>query len=135
MYIYHSMEVPKNAINVSGYFTWMGNDGIARTKVKPDIDITLEMAVENTTVVSSFYKDKKFPILIDARGIKSMSREARDHFSTRGRDSKTNSFGIVIKSPLSRVIGNFFLGINKPTVPTKLFDNEEDAIEWLKNHL
>lgn len=129
------MEVPKNAINVTGYWTWMGSDGIARTKVKPEIDITINHALENTEVVTSFYVDKKFPILIDARGIKSMTREAREHFSTRGRDSKTNAFGIVIKSPLSRVVGNFFLGLNKPAVPTKLFDNESDAIEWLKNHL
>jgi hypothetical protein len=129
------MEVPKNAINVTGYWTWMGDDGIARTKVKPNVDITLEYALENTKAVSSFYVDKKFPILIDSRGIKSMSREAREHFSTRCRDTKTNAFGIVIKSPLSRVVGNFFLGINKPAVPTRLFDNENDAIEWLKNHL
>ncbi len=129
------MEVPKNAINVTGYWTWMGEDGIARTKVKPDIDITLNHALENTEVVTSFFKDKRFPILIDSRGIKSMSREAREHFSTRGRDSKTNAFGIVIKSPLSRVVGNFFLGINKPAVPTRLFDNEHDAVEWLKQHL
>jgi hypothetical protein len=129
------MEVPKNAINVTGYWTWMGEDGIARTKVKPEIDITLNHALENTEAVTSLYIDKKFPILIDSRGIKSMSRDAREHFSTRGRDSKTNAFGIVIKSPLSRVVGNFFLGLNKPAVPTRLFDNEHDALEWLKQHL
>jgi hypothetical protein len=129
------MEVPQDAISVKGYWTWMGKDGIARTKVKPHIDITINDAIENTEVVTSFFKDKKFPIMIDARGIKSMSREAREHFSTHGRDSKTNSFGIIIKSPLSRVIGNFFLGLNKPAVPTRLFDNENDALEWLKKHL
>lgn len=126
------MEIPENAINITGYYTWMGNDGIARTSVKPNIDITLEMALENTAVVSSFYKDKKFPILIDSRNIKSMSYEARRHFSVRGRDTKTNAFGIVIGSSISRVLGNFYLGINKPAVPTKLFDNEADAINWLK---
>ena len=125
------MEVPKNAISVTGYWTWMGEDGIMRTKVKPNIEITLTLAIENTNAVNSFYTDKKFPILIDSRGIKSMSREAREHFSARGRDPKTNAFGIIIKSPLSRVIGNFFLGLNKPAVPTRLFDNENDAIEWL----
>lgn len=129
------MEVPKNALELSCYWTWMGEDGIARTKVKPKVEITLEDAIENTKAVTSFYKDKKFPILIDSRGIKSMSREAREHFSARGRDSKTCAYGIVIKSPLSRVVGNFFLGINNPVVPTRLFDNEEKAIEWLKNHL
>ncbi|MFN8116445.1 MAG: hypothetical protein U0W65_10045 [Bacteroidia bacterium] len=126
------MEIPKYANDLKGYYTWMGEDGIARTSVKPNIDIVLEHAVENSAVVTSFFKEKKFPILIDARNIKSMSYEARHHFSAHGRETKTNAFGIIIGSPISRVLGNFYLGINKPAVPTKLFDNEHDATEWLK---
>lgn len=126
------MQIPATATELQGYFTWMGEDGIARTRVKPNVDITLDMAIENTKVVTSFYTDKKFPILIDSRGIKSMSYEARKHFSARGRDTKTSAFGIVIGSTVSRVLGNFYLGINKPAVPTKLFDSEEAALEWLK---
>lgn len=129
------MEVPKNAISIAAYWTWMDKDGIARTKVKPHIDITLNHALENTEAVSALNIDKKFPILIDARGIKSMSREAREHFSGNGREVSTIAFGIIIKSPLSRVIGNFFLGVNKPSVPTRLFDNEQDAVDWLKQYV
>lgn len=126
------MQIPNHAIEITGYFTWMGEDGIARTSVKPNLDITLEYAKENTVVVTSFYKGSKFPILIDARPIKSMSYEARHHFSAQGRETKTNAFGIIIGSSISRVLGNFYLGINKPAVPTKLFDNETDAIKWLQ---
>ncbi len=129
------MEIPKNAINVTCYWTWMGEDGIARTKVKPNSEIILEHAAENSKAVNSLFTDKKFPIMIDARGIRSMTREAREFFSTRGRDTNTCAFGIIIKSPLSRTVGNFFLGLNKPAVPTRLFDNETDAVEWLKNHV
>jgi len=129
------MQIPPNATEVKKYFTWMGEDGICRTKVKEDAEISLDDAMENTVVVTSFFKDKKFPIMIDARGIKSMSREARSHFSAHGRDSKTNAFDIIIKSPISRVVGNFFLGISKPSVPTKLFENEEDAKHWLQTFI
>jgi hypothetical protein len=129
------MEVPENAINVTCYWTWMGKDGIARTKVKPNSEISLNHAMENSKAVNSLIEDKKFPILIDARGIRSMTRDAREFFSTRGRDTNTCAFGIIIKSPISRTVGNFFLGINKPAVPTRLFDNEENAVEWLKHHL
>ena len=100
---------------------------------KPNIEITLEYALENTKVVSSFYKGEKFPLMIDSRPIKSMTHDARQHFSVRGRDTKTCAFGIIIGSSISRVLGNFYLRINKPTVPTKLFDNEIDAIKWLKH--
>ncbi len=110
----------------------MGDDGIARTCVKPGIDITLEHAVENSNLVNGLFVDRKFPIMIDSRSIKSMSYEARHHFSVRGRETNTCAFGIIIGSTISRVLGNFYLGINKPTVPTKLFDKEEAALAWLK---
>ncbi len=126
------MQIPENVIEIEAYYTWMGDDGIARTCVKPNIDVTLDHAVENSKAVTSLFKGAKFPLLIDARNIKSMSYEARHHFSARGRDIKTNAFGIVIGSSISRVLGNFYLGINKPVVPTKLFDNEVAAAQWLK---
>jgi hypothetical protein len=129
------MQIPKEATEVEGYFTWMGEDGIARTSVKSGISITLAHALENSNVVNSLLSDKKFPILIDSRNIRSMSYEARRHFSVRDRETRTNAFGIIIGSNISRVLGNFYLGINKPVVPTKLFYNEDDAINWLKQFL
>jgi hypothetical protein len=63
------MEIPLNAIEVSCYFTWMAEDGFARTKVKQGADVTLKEAKENSEAVNSFYKGEKFALLIDARGI------------------------------------------------------------------
>ncbi len=125
------MNIPDTAHNLTCYFTWMGEDGIARTKVKPGSEVKLEHAQENSIVVNSFYVDVKFPLLIDARGIKSMTREARNFFTTNGRKTNTLAFAIIIDSSVSKVVGNFFLGISKPIVPTKLFLNEINALEWL----
>lgn len=129
------MQIPKDAIELRGYFTWMGEDGIARTSVKSGVNITLEFAIENSKVVNDFFINKKFPILIDSRNIKSMNYDARRHFSAQNRETNTNAFAIIIGSTVSRVLGNFYLGINKPVVPTKLFDNEVDATIWLKQFL
>lgn len=129
------MEIPENVIEITAYWTWMGSDGIARTKVKPNFDVVLTHAMENSVAVNSLIKDKKFPLLIDARGIHSISREAREFFTTRGRDTNINSMAVIIKSTISRVVGNFFMGINKPAVPTRLFENEKEAEEWLKEFL
>lgn len=125
------MEVPKHANDLSCYFTWMGEDGIARTKVKQGAEVSLEHAQENSVVVNSLYRDKKFPLIVDARGIKSMTREARKHFSTEGRSTNVTSFAIIIGAPISKMIGNFFMGINKPAIPARLFTSEEEAKKWL----
>lgn len=129
-----TLTPPKHAIELNAFYTWMGEDGICVTVTKPMAEIRLEDAVENTIIVTGLFIGKKFPLLIDSRNIKSMSREARQHFSTNGRETKINCMAIMVKSPLSRVIGNFFMGLNKPQVPARLFDNETEAIEWLKQH-
>lgn len=126
------MEIPSNAIEVSCYHTWQGKDGVVRTKVKSGADVTLKEAQENSAAVNSFYYGEKFPLLIDARGIRSMTREARSQFSLKGRDSGAKAFAIIIDSSISKVVGNFFMGINKPEVPARLFTDETEALKWLK---
>lgn len=126
------MQIPPHALKTSLFYTWMDEHGICRTKPLAAAEIEIEHARENTAAVNTFYQGRKFPLLIDSRQVKSISREARQHFSTNGRETYTNAFAILVKSPLSRVIGNFFMGINKPPLPSRLFDNEEDAVEWLK---
>jgi hypothetical protein len=122
-------------IELTAYYTWMGDDGIARTKVKLNAEITIMEARENSVAVNSLSKGSKFPLLIDSRNIRSISKEARDFFAIRERESFVNSFAIIIQSPISKVIGNFFIGLNKPTVPVRLFNNEESAVKWLKEFL
>ncbi len=131
------MKVPADCYvhDLTCYWTWMGADGIARTKVKPQAEVTIKESLENSKAVNGLQSDKKFPLLIDARQIKSISKEARDNFSIRNRDTNITSFAVIIESPLSRIIGNFFMGLNKPSVPAKLFNNEQDAIAWLKQYL
>lgn len=111
----------------------MGDDGVARTVVKPGAEVVLEDAKENSRAVNALIGAPNFVLLVDTRRIKSISKEARDHFSMRGRESRVIAFAILIDSPLSTIVGNFFMGLNKPRVPMKLFTDEEKAIRWCKN--
>jgi hypothetical protein len=129
------VNVPQHARELTCFYTWKGEDGIVRTKVKPGADVTVEYAKENSEAVNALYTGHKFPLLIDSRGIRSMTRDARNQFTTKGRETNTMAFAIIIDSAVSKVVGNFFLGINKPAVPTRLFDNETEAEAWLKTLL
>jgi hypothetical protein len=33
---------------------------------------------------------------------------------------------------VARAIGNFFMGLNKPLIPTRLFTSEAEALGWLR---
>jgi hypothetical protein len=38
-----------------------------------------------------------------------------------------------VANPLSRVIGNFFLGLSKTAFPLRLFSDTDNAIAWLRS--
>ena len=51
----------------------------------------------------------------------------------RGRVSA--AVALLIGSPMSRVIGNFYLGFNRPQTPTRLFTDTDEAEAWLRTFL
>jgi len=46
----------------------------------------------------------------------------------------TSRLALYVESSLSRVIANFFIGVSRPSVPTKVFTEMDDALRWLLDH-
>jgi len=124
----------KNRIEVSKFWTWIDEDGVIHTEVKPNAEIFIEDAKENSKIVNSLGEEGT-GLLVDSREIKSMTREARQFFTVRNRSSKINVIAIVTRSPVSKIIANFFLGVNKPDMPCKLFNSKEKALVWVNETL
>jgi len=76
---------------------------------------------------------EKTRVLIDMREIKGVSRDAREYYANERTASIQRATALVIKSPLSRVIANFFMGLNRPLTPTRMFTDVDEAIEWLQS--
>ena len=76
---------------------------------------------------------EKTRVLVDMRAIKSISRDAREYYANERTASIQRATALVIKSPLSRVIANFFMGLNRPLTPTRMFTDVDEAIEWLQS--
>ena len=114
---------------------WLGEDGLLYVVVLLDAEITGVDAQENLEVEIQLAGGQSRPMLVDARQVKSLSREARDIFAGEAYNKLVLAIAIIIGSPMTKAIGNLFLGINKPGYPTKLFTSEDDAIAWLKGFL
>ena len=125
----------KEKIIESRAFKTYIKDDVCFTIVKPGAVITLEDAEENTTAVKELSKNDVFPILVDLRLISQITKEARDHFAMRERKPGVNAIAMLVRSPVSSIIGNFFLGMNKPKVPTQLFSTEAKALKWLEQFI
>jgi hypothetical protein len=58
--------------------------------------------------------------------------ETRAFMVSEKRLSLTKADAMVLTSLPQRILGDFYLKINKPPISTKFFGNKEDAIVWLK---
>jgi hypothetical protein len=96
------------------------------------LEMTVEDAREALSVTGSFGPGGPLPVLVDARGIRSQTKEARTVFGGAEAARVTSAVALLVGiSPVSRMIGNFFLRLNEPPSPTQLFSEERPAIEWL----
>jgi len=127
-------RTPVKKHDLHGFTTWRMNEGIIRTEVKADIDIILPYAIENSLIVNELCRGRKHPLLIDLKNLKSITPEAREYFSARDRESDISAFAFIIHSTFQRMVGNIFIQFNRPARPTKLFNDENSALEWLSTY-
>ncbi len=112
----------------------LGKDGIFYCVLKQDSDVTLEEARKVVAKMKEMNGGLARPTLVDIRSIRSISREARAFFAGVENAEVQKAAALIVSSSISRIVGNFFIGLNKPIVPTKLFTSEVDALNWLKDY-
>ncbi|MFC1706874.1 hypothetical protein ACFL59_08650 [Planctomycetota bacterium] len=110
-------------------------DNIVLVLLKEGAEIDLEAAEVNHKATLELTGDRDFLILVDTRKAIGINREAREFFADPNVRRNTIAQAILIDSGISRVLGNFFIGLNKPAFPTRLFTAEREAVAWLKGHV
>ncbi|MBK9259276.1 MAG: STAS/SEC14 domain-containing protein [Polyangiaceae bacterium] len=106
--------------------------GIIVADFDPRAELTLEHARASTESMRRLTNNVARPLLVDFTNMKSQTKECRDYFAKDPNHIATyTAAALLVNSPLTRVIANFFIGINKAAKPTRLFDDRKKAIEWL----
>ncbi|OFY83479.1 MAG: hypothetical protein A3F72_06010 [Bacteroidetes bacterium RIFCSPLOWO2_12_FULL_35_15] len=95
--------------------------------------IDLDLSVKITNDRLEIQKGKIYPLLSNIKSLKNTTKEARDFMASEKGCEGVIAAAVLINSSVGSMIGNFFIFINKPLVPTKLFTNEEEAKKWLKS--
>lgn len=108
-------------------------DGIAHLVYKPLDLLDLEIAKVMVRDRVEFKEGMSYPTLFDIRNIASTSKEARDYMANEGNELVTAS-ALLVNSPVTKMIGNFFISVSKPKNPTRIFTEKEKSLEWLQQH-
>ena len=111
---------------------WVGEDGIARIIHVPGAEVTLADAQETMVAYKKLNEGKRLPLFVDTKTMKSLSRDARHFYAGEEAAGCASSVALIVGTPVSRVLGNFYLGLSNPHLPTRLFSDEDEALAWLK---
>jgi hypothetical protein len=124
-----------NAIDLGHSMVRMRNDGIVQVNVGDDIEVDLKEAQEIELTIGVVTGGKKALVLNIAGANTSATNAARNHSASPKGSEFTIADAFVTKSLAQKILGNFYLNFHKPVAPTRLFDSEEKALEWLKGQL
>jgi hypothetical protein len=90
---------------------------------------------DGKNIVNTFKKLKgqdKCLILIVSASDATLTKENREFIASAEVSKIVKADAFVIRGLALRVLMNGYMKINKPNRPTRFFNNEEDAVKWLK---
>ncbi len=128
------MTPPQNALSIQFGSIWLNEDGIIVVVTMLPTH-NLENAKESMAFTKILAAGIPRPLLVDMSKIRSMSKDAREEYVKKIDEPFVTAVALVTNSNISRMVGNFFIGLNQAYVPVKLFTNAEKAREWLLQYL
>ncbi len=78
---------------------------------------------------------RKQGILVLVDRVASQDAAARRVWSSPRQEETRCCQGLICGTLLARAIGSFFLGLNKGTIPTRMFPSLEEATPWAREML
>jgi len=107
-------------------------DGILYGVYLPNTVVTLAVAkkcVEDRLKVTN---GKSYPSLVNLKNVAGEEKAARDYYSTGEGIKEVIAGAFIVGSYKSTILANYYLKLNKPKIPVRLFDSEEIALKWLE---
>jgi len=112
---------------------WFDDSGILCARGK-NVTRTLAMQKEMYALIKKISDNKPVCLLADTTTGSPQDKPTREYIA--GEMHKVfKAMAVVSYSVWGRLLTNTFLALKKPPIPIKLFSDEEEAREWLRQYL
>lgn len=133
------MEIPKNikTLELRSSIIWFNEDGIMYSVPKPGVppELGIKEVKEDMDKLREFIGNKKVCMLAESNPNSRPPKKGERDFIAEQINSIAKAMAIVTTSPVSKMIANLFFGLKPPPYPVKMFSNEKEAKEWIKQYL
>lgn len=110
------------------------DQGILFFQYKPNTIIDLQVATQVVADRIALQNERILPVFCDIRGIVSTDKAGRDYLAKSG-SLLAKAVALIVNENVSMTMSTFYLEISKPSVPTRIFDIEQEALDYLKGFL
>lgn len=130
------MKIPENAqiFETDLSIMWFDEAGILCSVYKKNAKLT-KAALENSfRLIKMHSKGNKICWLGEVSNISTPDKETRD-FAALETPGFVKALALISYTPFSNFIANIYLNLKKSPYPRRLFFDEKEAKEWLKQYL
>jgi hypothetical protein len=113
---------------------WFDEDGILCSISKKTAPQTMEQVIKEIDEFKRIIGDKKVCMLADVTNSSESTREVRNYAAIE-LPKIIKAIAMISNSALGKMLANLFLSIKSQPYPTKMFNDEAEARQWLKQFL
>lgn len=107
------------------------SDGIVHVRFNEGVEIVPELQDRLMTIYLDICRGNERPFMFSAFEYVTVTKEARHNAIVLEVIYPGNATAVVAHNMAYRLIANFYLQVNKPKKPYKVFSTQEKAVEWL----
>ena len=126
------MPEEKPTLDLGSAIVWFDRPDLVCVSVRTNQQMTVSEASQVIEWTTSISKGNKYKMLYIPEQGANISPEIRETLADPSRAERVIADAMVVSNFPHRLLADFYLRFNKPSVPTKLFSNEEAARRWLE---
>ena len=113
----------------------LGDDGVLTVHIREGVKQSLADARQNLSAALDERGGLRRPILVDIRRAQPLDADVRHFYTGQVLIDGFCAIALLVEaSPLGRMMGNVYLRVARPGIPTQLFTSESGALAWLRDH-
>jgi hypothetical protein len=110
-------------------------NGVVHVHFKERVEITCELQGRMYDIYNEICENDKKPFLFTASEYVTINKEARENSIIMEAMYPGSASAVVAHSIAYKLVANFFLIINKPKSPFRVFNDDVEAQAWLMSYL
>ncbi len=109
--------------------------GLAELLLKHNTVFDTKDIIEGKKFITHFLNGKKAFILLELEGDAYTTKEARELAASPEHGTHHGAIAFSSNKLAYKILGNMYIKINRPTAPTRFFNNRKEALHWLNSFI